>query len=297
MLPISSIRNHSDRPGNPVALLQIPGEVADRVEAPGGRFPREADRFERDGHLGAPAPRARRSGRQPVGVPGDVPRAPVVRPTFVLLGAQRVHHEHVGVVVVVERVEDEGHRVVLPHLAVAPGDRAGDGVGIRVAALDPEIDHPFVIEDTDDGALGGRRAGDRLELGEGLDGGRPVPRRLVQYAVDFDGFRRSRGSDLLGSKPGTPRQRQDRTESSSQTIAVGPSFVRCHLPAPSCPSDPPTAESPVSFLHRTMAVRVGPRRDTNARRVPDPAPTQTSAGPAGSRLVAEDSLADRFPGH
>ena len=33
----------------------------------------------------------------------------------------------------------------------------------------------------------------------------PVPRRLVQYAVDFDRFRRPPGSDLLGSEAGTPR--------------------------------------------------------------------------------------------
>ena len=171
---------------NPVALLQIPGEVADRVEAPGGGFAREADRFERDRDLRGPAPRARRSRRQPVGVPGDVPRAPVVRPAFVLLGPQRVDHEHVGVVVVVERVEDEGHGVVLPDLAVPPGDRPGDGLGIRISALDPEIDHPLVIEDTNDGALRGGRAHDWLKLCEPFDGAGPAPSPLLQRAVDFD---------------------------------------------------------------------------------------------------------------
>ena len=210
---------------DPVALLQISGEVADRVEAPGGCFPREPNRFERDCDFGAPSPPARRSGRQPVGVPGDVPRAPVVRPTFVLLGAQRVHHEHVGVVVVVEGVEDEGHRVVLPHLAVAPGDRAGDGGGIRVAAVDPEIDHPFVVEHPDDRPLGRRRAGDRLELGEGLDAGGAAPVRLVQHAVDFDGLRRSRRCDFLGGEAGTAHDYRNRSEEDRQTMAHRPPSI------------------------------------------------------------------------
>ena len=222
MLPISSIRNHSDRPGTQWLCSRFLGQVADRVEAPRRGFPREADRFERDRDLGGPALRARRARRQPVGVPGDVPRTPVVRPALVLLGSQRVDHEHVGVVVVVERVEDERHGVVLPDLAVALGDRPGDGVRIRVAALDPEIDHSLVVEDPNDRALGGRRAGDRLELGEGLDGGGAAPVRLVQHAVDLDGSRRPCCRNFLGCQSGTPRDERDWSEEYRHAIAHRP---------------------------------------------------------------------------
>ena len=210
---------------DPVALLEVPGEVADRVEAPGGGLAREADRLERDGDLGGPAGGARRPRRQPVGVPGDVPGAAVVRPALVLLGAQRVDHEHVGVVVVVEGVEDERHRVVLPDLAVTLGDGPRDRFGVGVAALDPEIDHPLVVEDADDGALGGRRAGDRLELGEGLDGGGGVPGGFVEDAVDFDGVGGPGCRDLLGGDAGTPREEGGWSEEQRRAMAHRPGSI------------------------------------------------------------------------
>ena len=51
------------------------------------------------------------------------------------------------------------------------------------------------------------------------------------------------------------------------------------------------------FPPRTTPVRAGPHRDTTAPPVSDPAPRQTSTEREGSRLVGEDTVADRVPRH
>ena len=107
-----------------------------------------------------------------------------------------VHREDVGALLVEERVEVDGHRVVDERL-VAVGPVGADQGGVRVVRTDAEVEVVVVVGDIDLGVLGGRRPVEGALLHEVADARGPFPHGIVEGSVDAGG-----GGGALGTHAG-----------------------------------------------------------------------------------------------
>ena len=171
-----------DRP-RPEGALERPPPAAAEVDAPRDVVAGAVlDRGEGDGDLGRPAVVGPLRPRPPRGVPRAVAAAAVLGDAPVGLGPEPVDHEVVAGPPVVEGVEEDLHRVVVPDGVVALDHLRQRRLG--VPCLEAGVEELVIVEDVDDGWQLGRGTALRLELQEVLGARRAPPFGLGDVAVD-----------------------------------------------------------------------------------------------------------------
>ncbi|RUA03477.1 MAG: hypothetical protein DSY84_02570 [Candidatus Neomarinimicrobiota bacterium] len=103
--------------------------------------------------------------------------------------AVAVHREHVGALLVEERVEQHRHLVVAaPRVALCPV--RADDPRVGVVGVERDIDLVAVVREPDFGRLGGGSALDRARLDERRDRRHIPPHWIIQPAIDYGRLRR-----------------------------------------------------------------------------------------------------------
>ena len=192
-------------------LLVLPLHLARHLEAPAvlraGRLLRVADALERDRHLCRVAviddlgAAVEERLPRPVG-DRDRPATEIGRVDDpVALHVVGVEVEVVGPLLIHERVEVDGHQVVLPSRVAVDAVRTQDA-GILVVQVEPEIDAVAVVGDVDLGPLGRGHAIEGRLLHELRQERRLEPRLVIQPAIDL-----GRGVDTRYADARAVRQR------------------------------------------------------------------------------------------
>jgi hypothetical protein len=146
----------------------------------------EAQGRERDRHLRGPALLGAPRRDLPDAVPLHVDAVAFVSHQPLSARAVRIGLEEVAVAPVEKGVEEDGHGVVLGELGVVPHLLGGDGARVRVEREDADVERGRGERDTHLRGLARGRARRRLALGEAGRGRHPLPRGLVQEAVEDD---------------------------------------------------------------------------------------------------------------
>ena len=269
-----------DRP-RPEGALERPSPAAAEVDAPRDVVARPVlYRGQGDGDLGRPAVVGPLRPRPPRGVPRAVAAAAVLGDAPVGLGPEPVDHEVVAGPPVVEGVEEDLHRVVVPDGVVALDHLRQRRLG--VPRLEAGVEVFVVVEDVDDGGLLGRGTALRLELQEVLGPRRAPPFLFGDVTVDHRGAFGPAGGDgelavagrrrsgRGGQQEGKPRREPHAPATAShrgmisQALPVVNRPAPCRLPVARERVRPPARAAQATLIrqcrrreHRDVASRAG----------------------------------------
>ena len=179
-----------DRQPRQVDPLVLAPDGAPELDAPDIRRLRTvAQGLERDLHLQRPAAVEAAGPHVPDRVPVAV-RIALVRELLVGAGTERIRIEVEAVAAVVEGVEEDGESVVLAELVGVAAHLVGDPLALGRGVPDPrgDVDVRLVEQDPRLGPLGRGRADVGHLLDEAGDGRHRRVDRLVEDAVEPDGF-------------------------------------------------------------------------------------------------------------
>ena len=146
----------------------------------------EPQRPERNSDLRVPPGFTDARAHVPDAIPIGVVLAPLVRHLRVPLGTRGIGGELIRVPLVVKRIQNDTESVAVAGAEVLLQVVDDDPRGLVVVGEHPEVQSLIVIEHTDLGVVGRRRALARLVLDEAARHGRCAPRRFVDHAIQGD---------------------------------------------------------------------------------------------------------------
>jgi hypothetical protein len=172
----------------PTALLELSIDVAGDVESPHGLPGREAQALEGNRELRDPSLVCASGACVPDSVPVSVQLS--TRDHAIYEGPGWIRREIERAALVPKGVEENLDAIVGGQAGIARHLRADDTPRLGVVRDDADIEMISVVQERDVGSFRRRPTGYGLSLDQITDFRGRTPNRLVQYAINCDGFRR-----------------------------------------------------------------------------------------------------------